>query len=65
MPYIACPSCALPAYTASRWSTRDCCARCGTPLPAAVRPQLPAIGRASAFTKSSSWPVVQHSNASQ
>ncbi|MDX6723301.1 MAG: hypothetical protein QOD44_2372 [Solirubrobacteraceae bacterium] len=64
MPYVTCPACTLAAYTASRWSTRDPCVRCGAPL---VRPrgQAPDMGRVSAFTKSSSWPVVQHSNASQ
>jgi len=62
MPYVTCPSCHLQAYTASRYSTREACARCGEPLAA---PQRPATGRVSALTKSSSWPVVQHSNASQ
>jgi hypothetical protein len=64
MPYVTCQSCALAAYTASRWSTLDPCVRCGTLL-VRPRPQRPDIGRVSAFTNSSSWPVVQHSNASQ
>lgn len=37
MPLVTCPTCALPAYTAARWSTRDDCVRCGTPLPAPRR----------------------------
>jgi hypothetical protein len=67
MPYVTCPSCHLSAYSAARWSTREVCARCGTPLAAAGEPgaQRPETGRVSALTKSSSWPVVQHSNASQ
>ena len=64
MPYVTCPSCHLPAYSAARWSTREACVRCGAPLERA-EPQRPDIGLASALTKSSSWPVVQHSNASQ
>jgi hypothetical protein len=64
MPYVTCPTCALASYTASRWSTRDPCVRCGAPLGRPV-PQRPDMGRASALTNSSSWPVVQHSNASQ
>jgi ribosomal protein S27E len=68
MPYVRCPSCRLSAYTAARYSTRELCARCGEPL--AAPPHGPAVqradtGRVSALTKSSSWPVVQHSNASQ
>jgi hypothetical protein len=69
MPYVSCPSCHLQAYTAARWSTREVCVRCGAPL--AAPPRDPAVaqradtGRVSALTKSSSWPVVQHSNASQ
>ena len=65
MPYVTCPSCRLRAYSAARWSTREVCARCGTPLVPAAPPQRPDMGLVSAFTKSSSWPVVQHSNASQ
>jgi hypothetical protein len=68
MPYVSCPSCRLPAYTAARYSTREVCARCGTPLAAPRRPAPPQradTGLVSALTKSSSWPVVQHSNASQ
>ena len=67
MPYVSCPSCHLPAYTAARYSTREVCVRCGAPLTAPMRPaaQRADIGRVSALTKSSSWPVVQHSNASQ
>jgi ribosomal protein L34E len=64
MPYVTCPSCRLEAYTAARWSTRETCARCGAPLQRPA-PQKPDSGRVSALTKSSSWPVVQHSNASQ
>ncbi len=68
MPYVSCPSCHLQAYTAARYSTRETCARCGTPL--AAPPHGPTVqrgdtGRVSALTNSSSWPVVQHSNASQ
>ena len=66
MPYVTCPSCKLPAYTAARYSTRESCARCGEPLVAPEpEDQRPTTGRVSALTKSSSWPVVQHSNASQ
>jgi hypothetical protein len=67
MPYVSCPSCDLPAYTAARYSTLETCARCGTPLAAPMRPapQRAETGLVSALTKSSSWPVVQHSKASQ
>ena len=68
MPYVSCPSCHLQAYSAARWSTRETCARCGAALVAPVRtaaPQRADTGLVSALTKSSSWPVVQHSNASQ
>jgi hypothetical protein len=68
MPYVSCPSCHLQAYSAARWSTKETCARCGAPLAAPVRagaPQRADTGLVSALTKSSSWPVVQHSNASQ
>ena len=68
MPYVSCPSCRLPAYTAARYSTLEWCVRCGAPLLAPVRtaaPQRADTGLVSALTKSSSWPVVQHSNASQ
>jgi hypothetical protein len=68
MPYVSCPSCHLQAYSAARWSTRETCALCGAPLVAPVRaaaPQRADTGLVSALTKSSSWPVVQHSNASQ
>jgi hypothetical protein len=66
MPYVTCPSCRLAAYSAARWSTVETCVRCGTPLvPAGPRVQRPPTGRVSALTKSSSWPVVQHSKASQ
>jgi hypothetical protein len=64
MPYVTCPSCRLRAYSAARWSTRESCVRCGAALPR-PEPQRPDIGLVSALTKSSSWPVVQHSNASQ
>jgi hypothetical protein len=71
MPYVSCPSCHLQSYSAARWSTREVCAFCGAPL--AARPprtdgagaQRAETGLVSALTKSSSWPVVQHSNASQ
>ncbi len=63
MPYVTCPHCHLQAYSAARWSTREACAVCGAVL--LVAPQRPVTGLASARTKSSSWPVVQHSNASQ
>jgi hypothetical protein len=66
MPYVTCPSCHVSAYSAARWSTRESCPRCGVPLAAPVRPAYRAdTGLVSALTKSSSWPVVQHSNASQ
>jgi hypothetical protein len=68
MPYVSCPSCHLPAYTAARYSTREVCVRCGAPLAAPLReamPQRAETGLVNALTKSSSWPVVQHSNASQ
>jgi hypothetical protein len=68
MPYVSCPSCHLRTYSAARWSTRELCAGCGAPLAAPPRApvvQRADIGRVSALTKSSSWPVVQHSNASQ
>ena len=66
MPYVTCPSCHVSAYSAARWSTREPCPRCGAALVAPVRPaQRAETGLVSALTKSSSWPVVQHSNASQ
>jgi hypothetical protein len=69
MPYVSCPSCHLRAYSAARWSTLETCARCGAPLAAPARaaaaPQRAETGLVSALTKSSSWPVVQHSKASQ
>ena len=68
MPYVSCPSCHLEAYSAARWSTTETCVRCGAPLVAPVRAaaaQRAETGLVSALTKSSSWPVVQHSNASQ
>jgi ribosomal protein S27E len=68
MPYVSCPSCDLQAYTAARYSTREACVRCGAPLAAPLRgavAQRAETGLVSALTKSSSWPVVQHSNASQ
>jgi hypothetical protein len=66
MPYITCRSCHMSAYSAARWSTQELCPRCGTPLVAPLRPaQRAETGLVSALTKSSSWPVVQHSNASQ
>ncbi|MEA2384669.1 MAG: hypothetical protein QOH72_4640 [Solirubrobacteraceae bacterium] len=66
MPYVSCPSCDLKAYSAARYSTRESCVRCGAPLAAAAGAhQRAETGLVSAFTKSSSWPVVQHSNASQ
>jgi hypothetical protein len=66
MPYVTCPSCHVSAYSAARWSTREPCPRCGAQLVAPPRPDYRAeTGLVSAFTKSSSWPVVQHSNASQ
>jgi hypothetical protein len=67
MPYVTCPSCHVSAYSAARWSTRESCPCCGGPLPAAERPPAyrAETGLVSALTKSSSWPVVQHSNASQ
>ena len=68
MPYVSCPSCHLQAYSAARWSTKETCVLCGAPLAAPVRaagPQRADTGLVSALTKSSSWPVVQHSNASQ
>jgi hypothetical protein len=66
MPYVSCPSCHLQAYSAARYSTRESCVRCGAPLAAPARPpQRADTGLVSALTKSSSWPVVQHSNASQ
>jgi len=66
MPYVTCTSCHVSAYSAARWSTQESCPRCGAPLIAPPRPfQRAETGRVSAFTKSSSWLVVQHSNASQ
>jgi hypothetical protein len=66
MPYVTCPSCHVSTYSAARWSTREACPRCGGPLTAPQRPVYRAeTGLVSALTKSSSWPVVQHSNASQ
>jgi len=70
MPYVSCPSCHLQSYSAARWSTREVCAFCGAPLAAPPRTggagaQRADTGLVSALTKSSSWPVVQHSNASQ
>ena len=66
MPYVTCTSCHVSAYSAARWSTQESCPRCGAPLVAPVRPfQRAETGRVSALSKSSSRPVVQHSNASQ
>jgi hypothetical protein len=65
MPYVTCPRCRLEAYSAARYSTQESCARCGTALAPPARRQRPETGVVSALTKSSSWPVVQHSNASQ
>jgi hypothetical protein len=66
MPYVICPSCHVSAYSAARWSTTETCPCCGAQLIAPVRPaQRAETGLVSALTKSSSWPVVQHSNASQ
>jgi hypothetical protein len=66
MPYVICTSCHLSAYSAARWSTQEHCPRCGTPLVAPLRAaQRAETGLVNALTKSSSWPVVQHSNASQ
>jgi hypothetical protein len=71
MPYVRCSSCQVSAYSAARWSTRESCPRCGATLAAPSRPayeQAPyraETGLVNALTKSSSWPVVQHSNASQ
>jgi len=59
MPYVICPNCTLAAYSAARVSTRDDCARCGTPLPTDQPPAT--TGFVSAFTKSSNCWVVQHS----
>ena len=62
MPYVTCTSCHVSAYSAARWSTQESCPRCGAPLIAPPRPfQRAETGRVSAFTKSSSWRVVQHS----
>ena len=63
MPYILCPNCLSTSYSAARFTTLDDCPYCGEPLDR--RPQDDEDGRVSAFTKSSSWPVVQHSKASQ
>jgi hypothetical protein len=66
MPYVSCPTCHLQAYSAARYSSRESCVRCGAPLVTPARaPQRAETGLVSALTKSSSWPVVQHSNASQ
>ncbi len=66
MPYVICPSCHVSAYSAARWSTHEACPRCGGPLSAPPTPAYRAeTGLVNALTKSSSWPVVQHSNASQ
>jgi hypothetical protein len=32
MPYLHCPSCRLATFSAARYSHRDECPRCGTPL---------------------------------
>ena len=36
MPYVRCPACGLAAYTASGYSGRDQCPRCGEELPERV-----------------------------
>lgn len=41
MPYVTCKTCALPAYTAARWTTADECHACGTPLAGAPRAASP------------------------
>ncbi len=63
MPYVICSHCDTTAYTAARFTTVDDCPRCGQPL--RRRFQEYDEGRVKALTNSSSWPVVQHSNASQ
>ena len=53
MPYVTCPTCHVSAYSAARWSTREPCPRCGTPLDAP--PRAPAYradtGLVSALTQ--------------
>jgi hypothetical protein len=41
MAYVDCPRCGLSAYTAARWSSIDCCARCGNPLPGRATNVMP------------------------
>jgi hypothetical protein len=33
MPYIACPACGLPTYTAAAWAGTDQCPACAAELP--------------------------------
>lgn len=42
MPLLRCAHCALPTYTAARWSTRDECARCGVVI-RPVRRRQPSV----------------------
>jgi hypothetical protein len=52
MPYLHCPSCRLPTFSAAGYSTREECPRCGSELDAqprglfaaAVRDALPNDG---------------------
>jgi hypothetical protein len=33
MPYVACPACGLPTYTAAAWAGTDQCPGCAAELP--------------------------------
>jgi hypothetical protein len=37
MPYVRCPNCGLPAYSAAAWSGTDHCGACDAPLPRTAR----------------------------
>jgi hypothetical protein len=59
MPYVTCPNCAMPAYTAARWTTIDACPSCDAPLAGARRraqsvPPLSAAASSSISTTTSS-----------
>jgi hypothetical protein len=57
MPYVRCPNCRLSVYTASGYSSRDRCPRCGDGLPDAVRGSDPENVRAGGrFTALAPFP---------
>jgi hypothetical protein len=47
MPYIVCPKCAIPTYSAARHSTSDTCPHCDTRLA-----RSPGVGVKTPFWRS-------------